>query len=226
MRAATSSSPTTRCCCPAWSTRHVHVNEPGRTEWEGFASATRAAAAGGVTTLVDMPLNRIPPTVDVGALELKRQSACGTAPRRRRVLGRRGAGVPGRAGRVARCGSLRIQVLPRRQRRAGVPAPDLARGRPGAGGGGGPRRAAHRARRGRRGARRSAGGAGPSYAAFVGVAAARGRGRRHRRAARPGGEARRARARRCTCRAPTPSAGSPPRAPPVSRSRSRRARTT
>ncbi|HZU92425.1 MAG TPA: amidohydrolase family protein, partial [Microbacterium sp.] len=38
---------------------HVHVNEPGRTEWEGFASATRAAAAGGVTTIVDMPLNSI-----------------------------------------------------------------------------------------------------------------------------------------------------------------------
>src|SRR5262245_58944010 len=40
---------------------HVHVNEPGRTSWEGFATATRAAAAGGVTTLVDMPLNSIPP---------------------------------------------------------------------------------------------------------------------------------------------------------------------
>src|SRR4051812_27317822 len=40
---------------------HVHVNEPGRTAWEGFASATRAAAAGGVTTIVDMPLNSIPP---------------------------------------------------------------------------------------------------------------------------------------------------------------------
>src|SRR5688572_1022569 len=39
---------------------HVHVNEPGRTEWEGFASATRAAAAGGVTTVIDMPLNSIP----------------------------------------------------------------------------------------------------------------------------------------------------------------------
>ena len=54
---------------------HVHVNEPGRTEWEGFASATRAAAAGGVTTIIDMPLNSIPPTVDVPALGLKRQVA-------------------------------------------------------------------------------------------------------------------------------------------------------
>ena len=50
---------------------HVHVNEPGRTDWEGFASATRAAAAGGVTTLVDMPLNSIPPTTTVEALDAK-----------------------------------------------------------------------------------------------------------------------------------------------------------
>ena len=54
---------------------HVHVNEPGRTEWEGFASATRAAAAGGVTTIIDMPLNSIPPTTTVAALELKREAA-------------------------------------------------------------------------------------------------------------------------------------------------------
>lgn len=54
---------------------HVHVNDPGRTEWEGFASATKAAAAGGVTTIVDMPLNSIPPTVDVAALEVKRKTA-------------------------------------------------------------------------------------------------------------------------------------------------------
>lgn len=56
---------------------HVHVNEPGRTEWEGFATATRAAIAGGVTTIVDMPLNSIPPTTDVAALELKRKAAAG-----------------------------------------------------------------------------------------------------------------------------------------------------
>ncbi|NKX56749.1 allantoinase AllB [Arthrobacter mobilis] len=58
---------------------HVHVNEPGRTEWEGFASATRAAAAGGVTTILDMPLNSIPPTVNVPALEEKRAAASGQA---------------------------------------------------------------------------------------------------------------------------------------------------
>lgn len=56
---------------------HVHVNEPGRTEWEGFATATRAAAFGGVTTIVDMPLNSIPPTTTVAALETKRQHARG-----------------------------------------------------------------------------------------------------------------------------------------------------
>lgn len=50
---------------------HVHVNEPGRTEWEGFVTATRAAAAGGVTTIVDMPLNSIPPTTTVDALRVK-----------------------------------------------------------------------------------------------------------------------------------------------------------
>ena len=56
---------------------HVHINEPGRTEWEGFQTATQAAAAGGVTTLVDMPLNCVPETVDVPSLEEKRQAAQG-----------------------------------------------------------------------------------------------------------------------------------------------------
>jgi len=56
---------------------HVHVNEPGRTEWEGFATATRAALSGGVTTLLDMPLNSIPPTIDLEALAAKRAAAAG-----------------------------------------------------------------------------------------------------------------------------------------------------
>ena len=56
---------------------HVHVNDPGRTEWEGFATATRAAAAGGVTTIVDMPLNSIPPTTTLDALHVKRKVAEG-----------------------------------------------------------------------------------------------------------------------------------------------------
>jgi allantoinase len=56
---------------------HVHVNEPGRAEWEGFETATRAAAAGGVTTLLDMPLNSIPATTSVGALHEKARAARG-----------------------------------------------------------------------------------------------------------------------------------------------------
>ena len=56
---------------------HVHVNEPGRTDWEGFATATRAAAAGGVTTICDMPLNSLPPTISVAALREKQAAAAG-----------------------------------------------------------------------------------------------------------------------------------------------------
>src|SRR5438034_6725298 len=64
---------------PALVDTHVHVNEPGRTEWEGFETATRAAAAGGVTTIVDMPLNSVPVTTTVTALELKARAAAGHA---------------------------------------------------------------------------------------------------------------------------------------------------
>jgi len=56
---------------------HVHINEPGRAEWEGFRTATRAAAAGGYTLLVDMPLNCLPATTTVAALEAKRKAASG-----------------------------------------------------------------------------------------------------------------------------------------------------
>src|SRR6202161_2882411 len=56
---------------------HVHINDPGRADWEGFATATRAAAAGGVTTLIDMPLNSIPATTTLSALKAKRRAARG-----------------------------------------------------------------------------------------------------------------------------------------------------
>jgi allantoinase len=69
--------PPDRVVLPGLVDSHVHVNEPGRTEWEGFATATAAAAAGGVTTIVDMPLNSIPATVDVAALAVKRAAAAG-----------------------------------------------------------------------------------------------------------------------------------------------------
>ncbi|MEV6165663.1 allantoinase AllB [Streptomyces sp. NPDC052052] len=58
---------------------HVHVNDPGRSEWEGFFTATRAAAAGGITTLIDMPLNSLPPTTTVDHLRVKQQVAASKA---------------------------------------------------------------------------------------------------------------------------------------------------
>ncbi|RNG26479.1 allantoinase AllB [Streptomyces botrytidirepellens] len=54
---------------------HVHVNDPGRSEWEGFWTATRAAAAGGITTLIDMPLNSLPPTTTLDNLRVKQEVA-------------------------------------------------------------------------------------------------------------------------------------------------------
>jgi allantoinase len=74
---------------------HVHVNEPGRTDWEGFATATRAAAAGGVTTMIDMPLNCLPPTVSVAALTAKRRAADGQC---HVDVGFWGGAVPGNLG--------------------------------------------------------------------------------------------------------------------------------
>lgn len=56
---------------------HVHLNEPGRTDWEGFWTGTRAGLSGGVTTVVDMPLNSIPPTTTVENLGIKRDAAQG-----------------------------------------------------------------------------------------------------------------------------------------------------
>jgi allantoinase len=76
---------------------HVHINDPGRADWEGFDHATRAAAAGGVTTLVDMPLNSIPATTSVQGLEAKRH----TAENRCHVdVGFWGGIVPGNAGEL------------------------------------------------------------------------------------------------------------------------------
>lgn len=77
---------------------HVHVNEPGRTDWEGFETATRAAAAGGITTLVDMPLNSIPATTTREALRAKIEAARGKC---RVDVGFWGGVVPGNAGEIA-----------------------------------------------------------------------------------------------------------------------------
>ena len=64
---------------PGFVDTHVHINDPGRTDWETFRTATRAAAAGGITTVVDMPLNCLPETTTVAALEQKRAAAQGEA---------------------------------------------------------------------------------------------------------------------------------------------------
>ncbi|MDQ0376736.1 allantoinase AllB [Amycolatopsis thermophila] len=77
---------------------HVHVNDPGRSEWEGFETATRAAAAGGITSIVDMPLNSVPPTVDPAALEVKRRAARG---RVHVDVGFWGGAVPGNGAELA-----------------------------------------------------------------------------------------------------------------------------
>jgi allantoinase len=85
---------------------HVHVNEPGRSDWEGFLHATRAAASGGVTSLVDMPLNSIPATTTAVALEEKRRAAAGQC---HVDVGFWGGVVPGNAGDLeplARAGVL------------------------------------------------------------------------------------------------------------------------
>ena len=77
---------------------HVHVNEPGRTEWEGFVTATRAAAAGGVTTLLDMPLNSVPATTSVEGLAAKRAATLGKCAV---DVGFIGGVVPGNAHQLA-----------------------------------------------------------------------------------------------------------------------------
>ncbi|MDT9591493.1 allantoinase AllB [Nocardioides zeae] len=77
---------------------HVHVNEPGRTTWEGFASATRAAALGGATTLVDMPLNAVPPTTTLAGLRAKQAAA---QERLMVDVGFWGGAVPGNVGDLA-----------------------------------------------------------------------------------------------------------------------------
>ena len=85
-----------RAILPGVIDPHVHINEPGRTDWEGFDTATRAALAGGLTSLVDMPLNSAPVTTSVANLELKKAATQRPAALQRGLLGRRGAGQRGR----------------------------------------------------------------------------------------------------------------------------------
>ncbi len=127
---------------------HVHVNDPGRADWEGFATATAAAAAGGVTTIVDMPLNSLPPTVDPAALAAKRAAAAG---RCHVDVGFWGGAIPGNAaqlGPLHGAGVLGFKcfLLPSGVDRVPAAQPGRTRGRPGHRGGAG--LADDRARRG------------------------------------------------------------------------------
>ena len=81
---------------------HVHINQPGRTAWEGFASATKAAAAGGVTTIIEMPLNSIPPVTSMAGLAAKIKAAANSATRGRLAVdvGFWGGVVPGNTGEL------------------------------------------------------------------------------------------------------------------------------
>jgi allantoinase len=96
--ASTEELPGHEILLPGLVDTHVHVNEPGRTDWEGFETATRAAAAGGVTTLIDMPLNSLPPTTTTAALAVKRAAA---APSAHVDVGFWGGAVPGNLASLA-----------------------------------------------------------------------------------------------------------------------------
>src|ERR1041385_3220194 len=84
---------------PGLTDTHVHVNEPGRSDWEGFETATRAAAAGGVTPIVDMPLNSIPATTTLDAFKTKLEAAKGKLSV---DVGFWGGVVPGNTGELVR----------------------------------------------------------------------------------------------------------------------------
>ena len=168
-RPTSSSSADDEVLLPGLVDTHVHVNEPGRTEWEGFATATRAAAAGGVTTIIDMPLNSVPPTTTLAALDVKR------------ARGRAGRRASTSASGAARCPATSPTWRPLHE--AGVfgfkcflldsgvaefPHLDAGRVRGGDGRDRPARRADDRARRGRAPARRTrAGRRRPTYAGFL-----------------------------------------------------------
>ena len=100
-----------RVVMPGLVDTHVHINEPGRTAWEGFATATRAAAAGGVTSLIEMPLNCIPATTAVAAFQSKLSA---TANKLWVDSGFWGGVVPGNSGELQAplgSGLLRLQML-------------------------------------------------------------------------------------------------------------------
>ncbi len=166
---------------------HVHINEPGRTEWEGFSTATRAAAAGGVTTLIEMPLNSIPATTTASAFREKLAAAAGKLSV---DVGFWGGVVPGNVGRAeAAMGRrrIRIQMLPRPERRRRIRIGKRRRPARGASRIGGAGRAAAGARRAAGPNRRCGCEAAENSIAealrhVARIAPARSRGRSHRTA--------------------------------------------
>ena len=101
-----------RVVLPGLVDTHVHINEPGRTEWEGFDTATRAAAAGGITTLVDMPLNSSPVTTTAEALALKLEAARGKLWVDCGFYGGVVPGASGQVGPLIAAGRARLQGVP------------------------------------------------------------------------------------------------------------------
>ncbi len=137
---------------------HVHLNDPGRADWEGFSSGTRALAAGGFTCAVDMPLNSFPPTVHKVAFDAEGGRGAGHRARRLRALGRPRPRQPRPHGRARRVRRRRLQGLHGRQRQRGLPAlrrPHAVRGHAQCG----------QARPAGRGARRERGDGAPARAA-------------------------------------------------------------
>jgi allantoinase len=124
----------TAAILPGLVDTHVHINEPGRTEWEGFRTATRAAAAGGYTLLVDMPLNCLPETTSVEALDIKRKAAAGqclvdwaawggaVADNQHHLLPLARAGVPGFKCFLIYPGCDGFTMIDRQQLEAALPA--------------------------------------------------------------------------------------------------------
>jgi allantoinase len=90
---------------------HAHLNEPGRAEWEGWAAGTRGAALGGITTVCDMPLNSIPPTLDVKAFDLKREAAARSAHVDHALWGGLTGATAARLGRLRARGAIGVKAF-------------------------------------------------------------------------------------------------------------------
>ena len=194
---------------------HVHFNEPGRTDWEGWATGSAACAVGGTTTVAEMPLNAHPPTLDGPSFDAKRQAAEASSRRRFRPLGRADAHQPGAHGGAGGARRHRFQgvhVELRHRRFPGGRRRHAVRRDATCGGA----RAAGRRARGERRAHRGTGGAGRSRQGGPALATTSPRGRqspRSRRSPAPSSSPKRP-AVPCMSSTSAPAAASP-RSPPL-----------